>query len=306
MGFSRETALSRILIDPDAETAEVPAFIHKDFHSFSSFDWHLGKGWSRLETELMGLSPQAAAGLGLGRMLASGQLGFDLKLQFLDHLEGKTLYMQSFDPEVMEKIMAATQNRDLAATMQVQMEHPTGGQNYLLGFKMKNQPAIEEAMGRLLTRFHPTGAPEPELVESQAVHYPIPSELQDGKFSKMLSYTFVEDYLLLAIGDDELLKKAIRASKAPSLQLVNTEDFISLRTQLPPEAGALEYASGQQQENAMKMVQSSLSMYQAENPDLDLPDFTKLVGFIKQAMTSSVREGLIFEMEGLMEFEPAE
>lgn len=306
MGFSRETAFSRILIDPNAGAAEVPSFIHTDFNSFSSFDWNIGNGWSRLETEIMGLSPQAAAGMGLGRMLASGQLGFDLKLQFLDHLEGNTLYVQTFDPDVIEKIMAAAKNGDLAMAMQVQMEHPTGGQNYLVGFKMKNQEAIEEALGRLMNRFHPDGAPEPIDFEGQAIHYPIPSEVQAGKFQKMLSYTYLDGYLLLAIGDDKLLQKAIQASKDPFLQLVNVEEFKALRANLSPDAGTLEYSNRKQQENAMKMVQSSLSMLQAENPDLVLPDLTSLVGFIKQSMSSSVRKGLVYEIEGFMEFSPAE
>jgi len=306
MGFSRETAFSRILIDPNAGAAEVPSFIHTNFNSFSAFDWNIGNGWSRLETELMGLSPQAAAGMGLGRMLASGQLGFDLKLQFLDYLEGNTLYVQTFDPDVIDKLMAAAKNEDLATAMQVQMEHPTGGQNYLVGFKMKNQEAIEEALGRLMNRFHPAGAPEPVDFEGQAIHYPIPSEVQDGKFQKMLSYTYLDGYLLLAIGDDDLLQKAIQASKDPSLQLMNVAEFKTLRANLSPDAGTLEYSNRKQQENAMKMVQSSLSMLQVENPDLVLPDLTALVGFIKQVMSSSVQKGLVYEIEGLMEFAPAE
>lgn len=305
-GFTRETALSRIFFAPEIETAEIPGFLHRDINHFASFHWHLGNGWSRLETELTSLIPQAAAGMGLARMLASGQLGFDIKLQFLDHLDGGMIFMQTLDPQVIDEILTAAREEDLATMMKVQMEHPTGGQNYLLGLKMKNQAAIAEAMSRLLARFHPAGVPEPTLYEGKEIFYPIPETIQGGKFQQFLSYTYLDGYLLLALGDDTMIKNSIVASKNPDLQLVNSPKFTSLREKVLSAPVAIEYANGQQQKDAVKMMQSSMRMLQAGNADLELPDLMPLAELIDQSISTSVRRGLIYEVEGLIELTPAE
>ncbi|MEX0979013.1 MAG: hypothetical protein WDZ48_09190, partial [Pirellulales bacterium] len=43
-----------------------------------------------------------AAGMGMARMLATSQLGFDLKLQFFDHLDSGLVFVQSLDSEVIK------------------------------------------------------------------------------------------------------------------------------------------------------------------------------------------------------------
>lgn len=301
-GFSRETALSRIMIDPEAGPAHIPAFLHKNFNQFAAFNWHLGEGWNRFEKEVMALSPQAAAGLGLGRMLASGQVGFDLKLQLMDHLNGQIVMVQNIDPTVLEKMMAAAKAEDPAAIMQVQMSHPTGGQNYLLGLGMKNEEIVRDSLNRLMTRFHPQGLPEPVLFENHELFYPVPADLQGGTFQKLISYTFLDGYLLIAVGDDNLLKNAVSASQDPALQLSQAEDFKAIQAKLPQDADTIEYTSAEQQQNAMKLLQSSLSMMQTENPGLEIPDLTVLADLIRQSMAVSVRKGLIYEINGLMQF----
>ncbi|WFB37064.1 hypothetical protein P3T73_04735 [Kiritimatiellota bacterium B12222] len=301
-GFNRECAISRIIIDPNEEPAILPPFVHQNFSKLSCFNWNLGEGWSRLETEMMGIAPQAAAAMGLGRMLASGQVGFDLKLQFLDQLNGKCVFVQTFDPEVIEKMIQATEEGDLSQIMQVQMEHPTGGQNYLLAFGMKDEAQIQDAFERLGNRFHPNGEIESVLFEEQELFYPIPDNLQGGKFKNIISYTYLDGYIILAIGDDELLKQAVHASKDASLRMAHTPDYQSIRQKLLPHATAIEYVSAEQQNASIQVMQATLGMFQNENEDLELPDFSPLFNLIKQSMSVSVRKDLVFEIDGLIEF----
>ena len=306
LGFRRESALSRIVIDPTEETIEVPAFLNKNVGQFASFIWDLGNGWTRMETELMGLAPQAAAALGLGRMLVSGQVGFDLKLQLLDHLNGKMVLVQSIDPEVIKKIMNASDQNNPAGVMQVQMEHPTGGQNYLFALGMEDEAAVREAFNRLMTRFNPLGNPEPVMVENHEVYYPIPEEFQSGRYHRLVTYAFLDDYLLIAFGDDTLLSDAIRASQDPALQLAHQPDFQDLRAKLPPNPISMEYSNADQQKKGMELLQASLSMFQSQHPDVELPDFTALAEIMKQTLAVSIRKGLVFEVESRIEFSPVQ
>jgi hypothetical protein len=305
-GFTRETAISRIMIDPAATPVSLPGFLHKDFDQFAAFNWQLGEGWSRFEKELMSLSPQAAAALGLGRMLASGQVGFDLKLQFMDHLDGQMFMVQSIDPSVLEEMLSASKADDPAAVLQVQMTHPTGGQNYLFAMGMKDEAGIKDAFNRLMTRFNPNGPPAPVLFEDQELFYPVPENFQGGKFSKLVSYCYLDGFFLLAIGDDQLLKDAVAASKNPEFQIIQQADFKTLLSQVSPQASSLEYTCGAQQKKAMQLLQSSLTMLQSENNDLEIPDLTVLAELIHQAIAVSVRKDLVFEIDGLMQFAPAE
>ncbi len=304
-GFSRETALSRIAIDPNGSKADIPTFVHRNFGQFSSFNWNLGDGWSRLENELLGIAPQVAAGMGLGRMLASGQVGFDLKLQFLDHLDGNMLVVQSFSPEVIKQMLEASKGGDPAEMIKVQMEHPTGGQNYLFGMGMKNEAAVHEAFDRLMTRFHPEGIPEPVLFEEQELYYPVPADLQGGLFKNLVSYTYLDGYFLLAVGDDQLLKEAVQASKNPALQTKTDPQFIALQAKMMAEPMGLEYSNAAHQKKAIQIIQASMRALQTGNDDIELPDFTFLGELIHQTMEVSTQKGLIMEMEGIVEFPPA-
>lgn len=304
-GFTRETALARILTDPDPQPAALPSFLHRDVQQLASVHWHPGKGWTRLETELMGIFPQAAAGMGLVRMLASGQVGFDLKLQLMDHLNGSMLLVQQIDPEILEKMMELGQKGNAAGVMQLQMKNPTGGQNYLLALGLENEAAVREAFDRLLLRFHPEGIPDPETFSEQEIYYPVPDSLQGGSFHRLVSYSFIDGYLLIAVGNDLLLKDAILASGDPQLQLTGQPEFQALRKRFPADALGLEYSSGELQKKAMQLMQASMGMLQAQVADLDLPDLSSLTELFRHAMSVTVRNGWVTEVEGWIEF-PAE
>src|SRR5690606_12171018 len=114
------------------------------------------------------------------------------------------LMVQTFAPEIIEKMLKASQNDNPAEMLQVQLAHPTGGQNYLFALGMKNEVAVREAFDRLMTRFHPEGIPEPVLFEEQELFYPIPEKLQGGAFKNLVSYTYLDGYFLLALGEDQL------------------------------------------------------------------------------------------------------
>lgn len=299
-GFQRETALSRLFFDEQSEPVDLPPFLHRDVPQFNLADWHIGRFWTRLETELMQLSPQAAAGMGMVRMLATGQLGFDIKLQFFDHLDSGLLLIQSMDPEVMQDLEQAMADGDSARILEVNAEHPTGGQNYLIGFEMKNGEIIGESLDRLITRFHPQGAPEPEIFLGEEILHPVPPGAAGGMLNDLVSLARVDNWLLVSIGTPDLLHQAITASRNEDLQLKADPDFQALRDKLPAGATALNYTSGAQQETAVKMMQSSLEMLLPE-PNDGIPDLTPLGTFMDRMLQTTSREGLVITTEACLE-----
>lgn len=302
MGFTRETALSRILIDSTSAPAPIPDFLHRDFYQVTTTHWHIGEGWNRMEQELVALSPRAAAGLGLARMLAASQLGFDLKLQFFDHLDSGLVVVQSLDPEVMRAYANADQHEDPAAIIKVSMEHPIGGQNVLIGLQIRDKDAMEEALGRLMNRTHPQGLPEPEVIAEVPVHYPVPKSFQGGTFSDAVGLALADDYLLIALGSTDLLKKALLARSDEDLQLRTLPSFTALRAQLPADAESMEYSTSRLQEEGLRMMGFSVSMLKEDYPDLQLPDLEKLARIMDRTLGVTVRKGLVFETESLMKF----
>jgi hypothetical protein len=299
-GFQRETALSRLFFDEQAGPVDLPPFLHRDVPQFNLADWHIGRFWTRLETELMQFTPQAAAGLGMVRMLATGQLGFDIKLQFFDHLDNGLLLVQAMDPEVMQDLQQAMNDGDAARILEINSSHPTGGQNYLIGFEMKNREVIQQSLDRLMTRFHPQGLPEPGIFLGEEILHPVPAGAAGGMLNDLVRLAMLDNWLLVSIGSPDLLQEAIIASQDPDLQLATDPEFQALRDRLPAGATALNYTSGAQQETAVRIMQSSLEMLLPE-PNDGIPDLTPLGTFMDRMLQASSREGLVISTEAYLE-----
>ena len=299
MGFRRETGLSRLLLG-EPEPVELPSMLHKDFPQFTAANWSIGAFWTRLETELMNLAPEAAAGMGMARMLATGRLGFDIKLQFFDHLDSGVIFVQTMDPEVMAELNKAMESDDPSAILAANSEHPTGGQNYLIGYETKNEEQIRVAMDRLMTRFFPTGKPAPEVVQGVEVFNPIPPGAAGGMINELVHFAFVDGWLLVVIGERDLLDEAIAASQDEALQIRKDPSFQALLAQLPADAFQLQYASGEQQEQAMKMATSSFQMMAPEG--LEIPDLSFMAELYHQMLQATTRDGLILELKSIVTF----
>src|SRR5690606_1302028 len=120
------------------------------------------------------------------------------------------------------------------------------------------------------------GIPEPVLFEEQELFYPIPEKLQGGAFKNLVSYTYLDGYFLLALGEDQLLKDAVLAAKNPALQVRNSPAFKELLTKVAAHPVALEYSNAEQQKKAMQIIQASLGMLSVENPEVKIPDLSVL------------------------------
>lgn len=301
-GFKRETALSRILFSEDTSPAPTPPFLHRDISQFTVMNWHLGDFWTRLETELMKMAPEAAAGLGMVRMLATGQLGFDIKLQFLDHLDSGLVFIQTIDPEVMAEMQTALQSEDPAKLLEVSAEHPTGGQNYLIGLELKNEAPVREAIDRLVRRFNPQGAPEPQMLAGIEILNPIPQGAAGGLLDDFLNIAFMDGWLLVSIGTTRLLEQAVQASGQEDLRIWQDAGFQSLRAALSEKPDSMQYSSGAQQMDALNMMQSSLR-FLAEPSSAEVPDFSSLGTFMKAMLQTSTRQGLKITTDSFLEFQ---
>ncbi len=247
-GFKHECGLQRLLLAPRGETAPKPSFTHKNFGSISTLAWSLSRFYDALEAELPKIAPEASAALGMGRMMAAGQLGFDYKLQLLDHINDGLVVFQTIDPEIVDKILEVENQGDPDALLQVMEEHPTQGQYTLIGIELKNVDAIQRTVNILVGKAHPQGLPDPETYRGVNIHTPIPD------IGTLLSYTFLDNYLLMAIGDPNLLHMAIDANQDPALQLWTGDEYTRLRDQSQFEAQGQDFSSGQMLDAVMDMV----------------------------------------------------
>jgi len=264
----------------------------------------LGEGWTRLQQELTVFSPQAAAGLGMMRMLATGQLGFDILMQFLDHLDSGWVLQQSLDLEVFEAFSKLNdENMDHAEALELSMSHPTGGQNFLIGFELRNREPIEAAMQRLLNRFSPGAPAEPELYADHEVFFPIPESFQGAELARALSYTLTDTYLLVAVGRPEPLFRALDALADPDLRLANQPWFPEMRAQFPEHAQTFSYASGAQQRQGIEMMKYSLELLNLDGA-FKLPDLEPLAGLVERSVSTTMREGLVIEQESRVFLNP--
>jgi len=299
-GFSRETVLSRMLIDPSQESAPIPPFLHKDMGQISSMRWGLGQGLRRIETEIGAFQPELTAGLGVLKAMMIGQLGMDVQSQFLDHFGTGVVMVQELDAEVMNDMIEMAEEADPAKQMQFRMEHPTNGQNYLLALELKNQEMVTSGLNTLLARVHPAGLPEPKMFQGHAIHSPMPGG-EDSPMAKLVTYTILDGYLVMAIGDESMLHDAIRASNEPASRLIQDPAFQELRDQLP-EGVMFEYTPRSVQQGAWEVIGSSL---QAAGLELKgLPDMEKLGAVFGDSYSTAVRKGTVFETEIRSTFAP--
>lgn len=300
-GFSRETALSRILLEPTDAPAPMPPFLHRDFGQISSTRWSLPRVLRQVEKELIDLDPNIGAALGMGKGMLTAQLGMDIQTGFLDHFGNGLIAVQEMDAEVMQKLMEANQNGDPREMLALSQRHPTNGQHYLMALQVDNLQAVSSGLNTLLSNVHPAGMPEPEMYRGHPIHNPLPQN--DGEDTGLLRYTFLDDYLLWSIGDPGLLHKAITASNQPENRLENDPDFLRMRDRFPA-AQLFEYAGGDQQAATWDVIATSLGGV-FENP-ADVPDFSVFFDSVQGAMSVMTRQGTVLEIQTLTTFAPPE
>lgn len=297
-GFNRETPLSRILLEPTNAPAPLPPFLNKDFGQVSTTHWSLPRALRQLEKELTALDPNIAAGLNMGKGFLTAQVGMDLQTQFLDHFGSGLVAVQEMDPEVMKKMMEISQTGDAAEMLAFNQRHPTNGQNYLLALQVDNLQAVSSGLNTLLAKLHPTGLPDPEMYRGHPVHNLLPDRAGPAA-SGLVRHTFLDEYLLISVGDPRLLHKAIAASNEPSVRLENDPHYQRLRDRFP-EAQLVEYASGDQQAAAWDIISTALGGV-FENP-ADVPDFSVFSEGIQGSISVMTRQGTVLEMKSLTTF----
>lgn len=302
-GFTRETGLSRMLIDPSEDPAPTPAFLHKNMGQVSSMRWGLGDAIRRIEKEIGTLQPEFTAVLGMGKAMMIGQLGMDVQTQFLDHFGSGLVMVQELDKEVMEQMLEMAEEEDPMKQLEFRMQHPTNGQNYLMALELKNPETVMSGLNTLLSRVHPEGMPEPKMFQGHAIHSPMPGA-EDSPMANLVTYAVLDGYLVVSIGSEKMLQDAIRASNEPASRLIQDPAFQAMRDTLP-EGVMFEYTPRSVQQNAWSIIESSL---QAAGVELEgLPDFEKLGAVFGDSFSSATRKGTVFEAEVRSSFvDPAE
>ncbi len=302
LGFSRETPLSRILVEPGMEPVPTPAFLHRDFGQVSTVRMSIGRMIRQLEKEMTTLDPQIAMGVTMGKAMLNGQIGMDIQTQFLDHFGDTLITVQETDTEAMQAIMEASRNEDPQATMEIMQRYPTGGQNYLIAVQVNNLQAVSGAMNTLLALLHPSGLPEPEMFRGHPIHNPMPPG--GGASSQgMMRYTFLDNYLLVAVGNPTLLHKAITASNEPGDRLANDPEYLALRDRFP-DAQYVDYASGAQQAASWNIMNTSFSSLMTDAQEM--PDLSALRDSVQGSISVMTRQGTVYEAQSITTFQESE
>jgi hypothetical protein len=300
-GFTRETAFSRILIDPTEAPAPQPDFVHKNLQQVSTGHWRFARAYDEFEKSLMGLAPQAAMGLGFGRAMATGQLGIDPKTQFLDHFGSGFVFSQEIDADVLTRMLDVAE-KDPEALQDFTRQHPTQGRSFLIGLQMTNRDAVAGALNTLLAKLHPQGLPEAERFMGQDIHFPLKGLSAENPMENQVAYSFFDDYLVVAVGKSKLLHDAIQAKQDKTLRLWEDENFLAARQRMPAEAQMLEYSSGKQMEGALKVMQRSFGMMMKGENKGRFPDLSAFANLLRDTIGTNLRKGLRFELEGFMAF----
>lgn len=307
-GFARETALSRIFLDPTDSPAPEPAFVSRHVGQVISAHWSLGRFYEQLEKEVQTLAPEAAGALGMARMAGFGVIGIDYKTQLLDHFDSGFLLVSQTDVEVAQKLAAIDPMEDMETYLQMSMEHPTRGSYYLIGLQLKDEQAVTSALNTMMRRIYPDGAPEPEEILGHPVYYPL-SALPGGSpnMQKMFGYTFLDGYLVLSLGSSGMLREAIAANNDPAERLWDTPEFLEARVHLPVRAQGLNYTAGKELEATFEVMQSTMQSAGNFSGDaVRFPDITPLGKLFRVSVGSSHLRDLVTETKSLMLYRQAE
>ncbi|MCC5849933.1 MAG: hypothetical protein JJU29_17745 [Verrucomicrobia bacterium] len=301
-GFERETALSRILLDPTDAPAPEPAFVSKQAGQVVSTHWSLGRFYEQLENEVKTLAPEAAGAMGMARMAGFGVIGIDYKTQLLDHFDSGFVLVSQTDVEVAEKLAAIDPMEDMETYLQMSMEHPTRGSYYLLGLQLKDEQAVTSALNTMMRRIYPDGAPEPEDILGHPVYFPL-TAMPGGSpnMSKMIGYTFLDGYLVISLGSSRMLQEAIAANNDPNERLWGTPGFLEARDHLPPRSQGLNFTAGKELEATFQVMQSSMqSAGNFSGGAFRFPDLTPLGKLFRVSVGSSQLRDLVTETKSLM------
>jgi hypothetical protein len=309
VGFKNECGLQRLFMGPWGGVADKPSFAHKDFGTTSSASWSLTRFYELLEIELPKIAPEAAAGLGMGRMLAAGQLGFDFKLQLLDHLGDGIVTFQTIDPKVLNLISEAQAQQDFDEQARLAAEYPTQGQYYLIGLEVKNTDAVQSALNTLIAKVNPQGQTKTEAYRGVDITFPIPVAPGAAEMQNLITYAYLENYLLISIGQPNLLYMAIDASQNPDLQIWSTDEFTRLSALFQFEPHALEYSSGEMMETRIEVLKKSFIAGLTSRVDEDTrakitQELSKITFGIGGSLSVSQKTDLQIETNILQEIKP--
>ena len=301
-GFSKPSVFSDLFMQQHDGNAPEPVFIHRDFLSVSSGQFSLGTFYESLEKHLGALSPQAAAGLGMARMMAAGQLGLDFKAQLLDLLGSDLVFVQDVDFEKLKDAM----NKAIEdpSTPQAAKDNPfEQGQYYLIGMAVNDEATLSSSLNTLLAKVHPQGAPEPIEYKGHEIQTPLKglNPSAGEAFSDLFTYAMIDDYLVVSLGNPELLRRAIDAKMDKSLRLWDTDRFQDVRTIIPGEGDWVEFTN---QEKISTMFDSMFAplqtLLQAEG--ITLPDFSMFKNLFSSSLGVSKTEGLSIKVESITLF----
>lgn len=299
-GFTRETPLSRILMSTPPGAAPQAPFVHKDVGSMSTGHFSLPRFYEALEAEITALAPEAGAVFGMARMYAFGAIGFDFKLQFLDHLGSEITLIAESDPEITAKIAQAQIDEDFEEQMRLSLAHTTGGNYLQLAIQLQNQAGLSASMNTLMDKLFQGNAPEPIEILEHPVYFPfknfpgVPGDLGD-----LFSFTYLDNHLVITIAPERLIMQSIQASRDPAERLWNDPVYLDARRLAPDEAHGIDYTSGREFRTIFGNLHTAMNTLARSvgAPTSVFPNFEEIGGLMEIGVGATRRRNLILEAE---------
>ena len=273
LGFQQANRLSRILMPYVNKEALKPDWIPASVASVSSGRIDFSEWYKQIIGLMTDISPQIGASIGMGRMMLKGQFGIDPVTDILDKL-GDSVVTATFPMEgKLEDV------EDLAL-------NPLAGQPMILAISLKDQVAIQQAIQTLLAK---SGAPDlikEKNFQGQTI-YSIPEAANAGL---AVEYSFLDNHLLLNLGQEETLRSVIRSKNRPRNSIWNSDAYKQAAAKMDID----KHAIGFTRTDAMISTYAELfnMMVDAEGVDLDVPDFSVLGEvFGNMFSTTTVKDG---------------
>lgn len=306
-GFRRESILSRLLLDSTPDPAPTPTFVHRDADQVHTLHWNSSSFLQTLQQDLATLSPELGIGIGFIKMAAAVQLGIDPDTQLLQTLGTGITLITETDHTLVNRLAALNPSEDAAEMLALSQEHPTGGVHYLLALEVKDLPRLQQSLDTLVATLSGAPMPAPLTRDGLDITYPLTNMAEVPEpFRPLVAHTFLDNHLLIAIGNPDLLQRAALAHSDPAQRLWTHPGYLATRARLPEPASVLNYTSGAQIDNSLRQLETGATWLSALSDNtLTYTGTLPETPLIQNSLGVTTRDGLRVRTETLLPF-PAE
>lgn len=296
IGFSRETALSKVMLPYGREKADLPEFVPAEVISASSSRVSVSAWYQSLESLLTTFSPQMGMMMGIARNGVSTKYGIDYKTDLLDHLGDSLVMVEHI--EINEKDAGKGKPGD-EEEEELPPDNPFaamfgGSANRVFAVSLKDKAAFQGTLDKLLAK----AGEAADAIEKKEYLGQVYFEManQRGPAGMKVAYAFLGDYLVFSIGDQSLLQAMIRSHQKPGKSAWSDE---RLKKYLAEAEGTSVAVQVTQVKTLVAQIIKGARLEAAENGE-DVPNLEPLGKVFGNSAAVSRQEGNRLSTDGIL------